>query len=146
MACEIPHLATLPCSQTSMLAALPHHPLIVHVRWRAFLYEAWFTLWECDKYVCLVSTGHQASLLVPLLSIHDVVNNVCLRLHNAVNDPILDCILGLHVKRPLHVLQQKQKCICQRMPRRLAAALKGCTGLQGCFIIEMLEPNSMLEI
>lgn len=49
---------------------------------------------------------HQASLLVPRLCIHDLIDDVCLRLHNAVNDAVLNRILGLHVQWPLHVLWQ----------------------------------------
>ena len=56
-----------------------------------------YALWGCQKDACLILSGHQASLLVPLLSIHDIIDDVCLRLHNAVNDSVLDCVFGLHV-------------------------------------------------
>lgn len=55
-----------------------------------------------------VSSCNKAGLLVPLLCIHDLIDDVSLWPHNSIDYTILYGILRLHVQRPLHVLHQQQ--------------------------------------
>lgn len=52
-----------------------------------------------------LSSRNKTGLLVPLIRVHDLIDDVSLRPHNPINDAILYGIWGLHVEWPLHVLQ-----------------------------------------
>lgn len=60
---------------------------------------------SCFLHLLLDRTGHKASLLVPLRSALHCINDGCFTFtpDDAVNDAVLNSILGLHVQRPLHI-------------------------------------------
>lgn len=56
-----------------------------------------------------LSSCNKASLLVPLLRIHDLINDVSLWPDNPIDDAIFNGILRLHVEWPLHILQHETR-------------------------------------